>query len=76
MTSLRLYQPASFTCAVSGNPQPSIMWYKDGSELVGESLPQLLIPEVHCLVDRGAYHCILFGRGEHHIQCCISQHQG
>ena len=37
------------------------MWYKDGSELVGERLPQLLIPEVH-LVDRGAYHCIVFGR--------------
>lgn len=60
-TFVRLYQPASFTCAVSGNPQPGIMWYKDGSELVGERLPQLLIPEVH-LVDRGAYHCIVFGR--------------
>ena len=60
-TFVRLYQPASFTCTVSGNPQPTIMWYKDGSELVGERLPQLLIAEVH-LADRGAYHCVVFGQ--------------
>lgn len=60
-TFVRLYQSASFTCTVSGNPQPNITWYKDGRELLGEKLPQLRITEVD-LGDRGAYHCTVSAR--------------
>lgn len=60
-TFVRLHQSASFTCTVSGNPQPNITWYKDGREILWEKLPQLRITEVD-LGDRGAYHCTASSR--------------
>lgn len=60
-TFVGLYQSASFTCTVSGNPQPNITWYKDGREILGQRLPRLRIAEVD-LADRGAYHCTASAR--------------
>ena len=51
-----LFGSANFTCEVSGTPQPSITWYKDGVLLEGEQRPTLIIPEV-ALSDRGFYSC-------------------
>ena len=60
-TFVGLHQSASFTCTVSGNPQPNITWYKDGREIPGQRLPRLRIAEVD-LGDRGAYHCTATAR--------------
>ena len=55
-TFLRLYQRLVLRCTASGNPQPTIAWYKDGREISGEISPLLVIQEVE-LSDRGVYHC-------------------
>ena len=55
-TFLRLYQRLVLMCTASGNPQPTITWYKDGRMILGEISPLLVIGEVE-LSDRGVYHC-------------------
>ena len=47
---------ASFSCLASGNPQPDIQWFKDGSPISGETGSMLVIARV-TLSDRGFYHC-------------------
>ena len=51
-----LYQAVTLTCIATGNPQPTIAWYRDGSEIPGEGSPFLVIEEVE-LSDRGVYWC-------------------
>ena len=55
-TNLDFYSYLSLTCLASGNPQPSIQWYKDESEIGGEGSPFLIIEET-VLTDRGVYRC-------------------
>ena len=55
-TFTNLYQDIILRCAVSGNPQPTIAWYKDGRRIAGEGSPLLVIQEME-LSDRGVYHC-------------------
>ena len=55
-TFTNLYQDIILRCAVSGNPQPAIAWYKDGRRIAGEGSPLLVIQEME-LSDRGVYHC-------------------
>ena len=52
----RLYQAVTLTCIATGSPQPTIAWYKDGSEIPEEGSPFLVIEEVE-LSDRGVYWC-------------------
>ena len=40
----------------TGNPQPTIAWYKNGRRIAREVSPLLVIEEVE-LSDRGVYHC-------------------
>ena len=54
--SVNLYQSVSLKCIATGNPQPAIMWYKDGWRIAGEGSPLLVIQETE-LSDRGVYHC-------------------
>ena len=53
---VNLYQSVNLTCIASGNPQPSIAWYKDGRVITDEISPLLVIQEVE-LSDRGVYNC-------------------
>jgi len=53
---LNLYQSLVLRCIASGNPQPTIAWFKDGRRIPGESSPLLVIQEVE-ISDRGVYHC-------------------
>lgn len=39
-------QPVTLECQASGNPQPSIVWYKDGKEIEGEGSQLLRLPEI------------------------------
>ena len=55
-TFRNLYQDIVLRCAVNGNPQPTIAWYKDGRRISGEGSPLLVIEEVE-LSDRGVYYC-------------------
>ena len=48
--------PAFFVCSVTGNPQPTIEWTKDGIVLEGRVQDVLLFPQV-ILEDRGEYQC-------------------
>jgi len=52
-----LYQSVNFTCIASGNPQPSITWFKDGVQIPGQMSSVLTIPEVG-LSSRGTYRCM------------------
>lgn len=52
----KLSQEVTFYCSASGNPQPRIQWYKDGSLLEGKTENVLLFKEV-AVSDRGFYHC-------------------
>jgi len=53
---LNLYQSLVLRCIASGNPQPTIAWFKYGRRIPGESSPLLVIHEVE-ISDRGVYHC-------------------
>ena len=53
---LRLYQHLVLRCIATGNPQPTITWYKDGRRITREVSQLLVIQEVE-LSDRGVYHC-------------------
>lgn len=55
-TFVGIYSPVNLTCVVSGSPQPSIQWYKDGALLPGEVYPSYFIQSVE-VDDRGVYHC-------------------
>jgi len=55
-TFLRLYQRLVLRCIATGNPQPTIAWFKDGRKIAGEVSLLLVIEEVE-LSDRGVYHC-------------------
>ena len=52
-----LFEPVLFFCEVSGNPQPTIEWFKDDKLLEDESRQQLVIPQAE-LDDRGRYYCV------------------
>ena len=54
---INLYSNINLTCSSTGRPSPSIMWFKDGQQLIGRNLQYLLIQEA-LLTDRGFYHCV------------------
>ena len=47
---------ANFSCIVTGEPQPSITWRKDGTILTDEKTPYLIIASVET-GNRGFYSC-------------------
>lgn len=56
--AVKFSQRAVFYCRASGNPQPTIQWYKDGVLLQGRIGPSLEF--VHTTTsDRGFYSCVV-----------------
>ena len=51
-----LYQSVNLSCAVTGSPQPTIEWFKDGQTVSGEVQQFLFISQLD-VVDRGEYYC-------------------
>ena len=56
-TFVNLLAGVTLFCRVTGNPQPSVQWRKNGVDLEEEVLETLVIDEVR-LVDRGVYYCV------------------
>ena len=55
-TFARRYSSVNLTCLVSGNPQPTIQWYKDG-EVIKHEMSQYYVIESVDIADRGSYWC-------------------
>ena len=57
----RVYSKVELSCVATGNPQPTILWYKDGRPLTNAAadFPTLIFSEL-TLSDRGFYHCEAF----------------
>ena len=60
-TTVQLHDRIALSCSATGNPTPSIAWYKDGKPIKG---PQangdvFVIPEA-TPNERGFYHCEAF----------------
>ncbi len=53
----QLFATINITCTVSGDPPPTIIWYKDDMELPGEQGQTLTLEEVS-LESRGRYYCV------------------
>lgn len=60
-TFVNHYDSVNLTCIVSGAPQPSVQWYKDGQPLTGENLQYLYISSLDYLT-RGVYNCTVTNR--------------
>ena len=57
----QLYSQVELSCVAIGNPQPTILWYKDGQRLTNAvaDFPTLVFPELN-LNNRGFYYCEAF----------------
>lgn len=55
-TVVDLYDEVSLVCMASGNPQPTIQWFKDGQMIMEENSQTLTISSID-LPDRGLYSC-------------------
>lgn len=57
----QLYSEAVLSCVPTGNPQPTVHWYKDESRLTNAvaDFSMLVFPELG-LKNRGFYHCEAF----------------
>ena len=57
-TSGNLYSTVNLTCRATGNPIPTILWYKDNVLIPNDNNdPSVLIFSELSLKDRGFYHC-------------------
>lgn len=56
LQSVLLQDPSMFSCIVSGEPQPTITWFKDGEMITDEISPSLSFLSVDTS-DRGLYSC-------------------
>ena len=57
-TSENLYSTVNLTCRASGNPIPTILWYKDNVLIPNDNNdPSVLMFSELDLKDRGFYHC-------------------
>ena len=56
-----IYSEVQLSCVVTGNPRPTILWYKDGRRLTDSvaDFPTLSFPKLD-LIDRGFYFCEAF----------------
>ena len=57
----QLYTEVELSCVATGNPQPTILWYKDGRRLTDAvaDFPTLIFLQLD-LSDRGFYYCEAF----------------
>ena len=57
----QLYSEVELSCVATGNPRPTILWYKDGRQLTDAvaDFPTLVFPKLD-LTDRGFYYCEAF----------------
>ena len=57
-TSGNLYSTVNLTCRATGNPIPTILWYKDDVLITNDNNdPSVLMFTELNLNDRGFYHC-------------------
>ena len=57
-TSGNLYSTVNLTCRATGNPIPTILWYKNDMLILNNNNdPSVLIFTELSLNDRGFYHC-------------------
>lgn len=56
-----LYGTVQLVCQATGNPTPTIEWFKDGSNITVGRTPTLMFTEL-ALKDRGFYHCLARSR--------------
>ena len=57
-TSGNLYSTVNLTCRATGNPIPTILWYKDKVLITNDNNdPSVLMFTELSLNDRGFYHC-------------------
>ena len=57
-TSGNLYSTVNLTCRATGNPIPTILWYKDDMLILNDNNnPSVLMFTELSLNDRGFYHC-------------------
>ena len=58
-TSGNLYSTVNLTCRATGNPIPTILWYKDNVLIQNDNNdPSVLMFSELNLKDRGFYHCV------------------
>lgn len=56
--NLKLYERATLLCKATGNPQPRILWFKNGDSLKNDNSDQSELEFRYVeLEDRGFYHC-------------------
>ena len=60
-TVVDFYDSVTLGCIASGNPQPTIQWFKDSQLIAGESSQTYTIDSVD-LPDRGLYSCTASNR--------------
>ena len=56
-TFVYIYQTVVLSCVATGNPQPTIEWFKDDVLIAGELSPILVLPQAS-LDARAVYHCL------------------